>query len=327
MARGLRENSTSSLDLHHTVVVCDAWKRNRGGGLLCEGSFFTSLLQRESSIFTAHRIIDRMNRGGRKSAMDRWEDQQRLKRMSKKITEAQSILKKEKKIGVVPLGQRRNPTPSGDPDSGRWEHAGLGSAPYHPSDVYPVALSKKQQPKKQRPEWNDGHKVYNEADKPRKREREKERGQRPRPAPVQVQVKKTPSGVRGALVKNIMHVEKIVAKALKSPKKGMRRMASDLQEIQALRKSLCRGNDASDAAKCEWQGHPAADGATEGVLTSNTSSTAGMDMKELRQSICQLSRILDNKLDLMMNHEVMDETECEVNLASPNRNQVSKPNV
>jgi hypothetical protein len=318
----LQENSTSSLDLQHTVVVCDAWKRNRGGDLLCKGSFFTSLLQRESSIFTAHRIIDRMNRGGRKSAMDRWEDQQRLKRMSKKITEAQSILKKEKKIGVVPLGQRRNPTPSGDPDSGRWEHAGLGNAPYHPSDVYPVALSKKQQPKKQRPEWNDGHKVYNEADKPRKREREKERGQRPRPAPVQVQVKKTPSGVRGALVHNIMHVEKIVAKALKSPKKGMRRMASDLQEIQALRMSLCRGND---AATCEGQGHPAADGATEGGLTSHTSSKASMDMKELRQSISQLSRILDNKLDLMMNHEVMDETECEVNLASPQRDQVNQP--
>lgn len=263
--------------------------------------------------------------------MDRWEDQQRLKRMSKKITEAQSILKKEKRIGVVPLGQRRIPTAS-DGESRAGEHAGLGGAPYQPGDLFPAAVSRKQQPKKKRPEWDDGHKVYTEADPQGRREKERERegggvgGQRLRTEPVKVQVKKKLNAVRGALVKNIMHVEKIVAKAVRSPEKGVGKIACDLEEIQALRMSLCRGaGDDDDDADHKGKAQLAADLATAGDSAVQKAIKASREVKELRQSISKLSSILDSKLDLMMNQEVMDETECEVNLASPQRDKVGVP--
>lgn len=57
----------------------------------------------------------------------------------------------------------------------------------------------------------------------------------PRPRPAPIKAKRTVQGVKGALVKNLERVEKIVERAMRPPGnvgKGARDIADDLHEIQ-----------------------------------------------------------------------------------------------
>lgn len=214
----------------------------------------------------------------KQSAMQRWEEQQRLKLMSKKIASVKSVLKTEKRLGEGGRRTSRGPSPLGTPnDSG------------DTSQNMPPPEQKQRRGK--RPEWQEiCHVSYKQgSSQPRQRVR-----------PGRISVVETPDSARNVLMRGLERIEEVVERAKKSPKKNTRNVAGHFEELQALRSQIAgtkkgpkSGGGAAAVPKKEEGG---AKKEKKAEATWSTPEEEKEEVEGLRQSINALSCILDSKI-------------------------------
>lgn len=208
-------------------------------------------------------------RMSRLTAMQRFEEQQRLKLMSRKIASAKSILKKENIIGNAGRGPyRANAALGACPDSGI-------PTPMQSDDSGMVVMRKVKQPSaRKRPEWQDiNRQDYASGGRPAPRVQYAERRK-----PHRV----LPQASRDALARGLERAEAISHKMKVSPKHEMREAAEAAEAAYArIRHSLGSAKKDQEGARAKSSGDTQA------------------EADDLAESIDALSSVLDSKLALI----------------------------
>ena len=179
----------------------------------------------------------------RLTAMQRFEEQQRLKLMSRKIASAKSILKKENIIGNAGRGPyRANAALGACPDSGI-------PTPMQSDDSGMVVMRKVKQPSaRKRPEWQDiNRQDYASGGRPAPRVQYAERRK-----PHRV----LPQASRDALARGLLERAEAISHKMKvSPKHEMREAAEAAEAAYArIRHSLGSAKKDQEGARAKSSG-------------------------------------------------------------------------
>ncbi|KAJ1490816.1 hypothetical protein T484DRAFT_1883650, partial [Baffinella frigidus] len=242
----------------------------------------------------------------RQSPMQKWEEQQRLRLMSKRIAGAKSVLKSEKLIAPVSGGSKGTRGNAMHPMQAYYhdEHA---PSPGQPDEPHSRGAPRR----KALPEWNDGNKVDYSDRELRENQRRRDAQDQDRPWRVGKEATRPPAGAQSAVRGEIMHELGRVEKALragqsggKGKEGGARKLAAEIEGLKdflavSSRKHSPSSGDRSNSSATSGTS-PGGEDDGRSPLSPERSACGVIRQRgegdELRESVNALSSILDSML-------------------------------